>query len=112
MAQSSQAKEVILEIGTEVSEQSYSVQVQSGAVSKQVFDTCALSTGCYTGIVNTNSELIPFNNWHRMNIVSIEQGGNSPSLYAGGLMPTFKLFAGRTHFQRRKAWVPTEPYAS
>lgn len=91
MAQSSQAKEVILEIGTEVSEQSYNVQVQSGAVSKQVFDTCALSTECYTGIVNTNSELTPFNNWHRMNIVSIEQGGNSPAIYAGGLNPTFNV---------------------
>tara|TARA_R110002073_G_scaffold88016_2_gene209000 strand:- start:12976 stop:17253 length:4278 start_codon:yes stop_codon:yes gene_type:complete len=93
MAQSSQAKEVILEIGTAESEQTYSVQVQSGTVSKQIFDTCQLSSGCYTGIVNTNSDLSPFGDWHRMDITSVKQAGNSPSVYpGGGVNPSHHLY--------------------
>ena len=95
MAQSAQAKELILEIGGEIGTQNYSQLVQSGTVSKQVFDTCSLSSSCNTDILNSNSKLDPFGDWHNLIFTDIQQGGNSPSVYSNnGSNPTFNVNGG------------------
>tara|TARA_R110000796_G_scaffold60332_2_gene139516 strand:- start:3016 stop:7311 length:4296 start_codon:yes stop_codon:yes gene_type:complete len=95
MAQSAQAKELILEIGGEIGTQSYDQVVQSGTVSKQVFDTCSLSSSCNTDILNSNSKLDPFGDWHNLIFDDIQQGGNSPSVYSNnGSNPAFNVNGG------------------
>ena len=89
MAQSAQAKEVVLEIGNEIGEQAFSVQVQNGTVTRDVFDTCEVSELCSDGngnvALNANATLTyDWNGWARMRCTDIKQGGNAPSLYPPG----------------------------
>ncbi len=95
MAQSSQAKEVILEIGEELGPQTYTVQVQSGTVKKTIFDNCAKPQGCNAGVLNANSSLeANWNDWYRLQTVGLEQIGNAPTVYpGGGANPSYHMYA-------------------
>ena len=42
MAQSHQAKEVVLEIGDEIGLQEFHVQVQNGTITRDIFDRCEI----------------------------------------------------------------------
>tara|TARA_R110000764_G_scaffold128843_1_gene216590 strand:- start:5534 stop:9880 length:4347 start_codon:yes stop_codon:yes gene_type:complete len=87
MAQSAQAKEVILEIGEETGTVVHTTQEQSGEVEKITFDSCGQIQGCDTGILNANPNLTEFNNWSNLQCSGIEQAGNSPSVWGGGVNP-------------------------
>ena len=98
MAQSAQAKEVILEIGEELGLQEFQVQVQTGTIEKDVFDSCNISNLCNDGngnvFLNANTGLVQdWGGWSRMNCVGIEQGGNAPQIYPPGsnLVPYFQV---------------------
>lgn len=95
MAQSSQAKEVILEIGEELGAQIYTVQVQSGTVKKTIFDDCVRPQGCSTDVLNANSSLeVNWNDWYRLECNGLEQIGNAPQVYpGGGVNPSYQMYA-------------------
>lgn len=100
MAQSAQAKEVVLEIGNEIGEQVYTFQTQNGTVSELVFDTCSKSATCDTSIINSNSSLdANWGGWHNMSCLDMKQAGNSPSLYPPGstFNPSYQVAAGETN---------------
>ena len=81
MAQSSQAKEVILEIGEEIGLQEYSIQVQNGTVKKFIFDNCSAPQDCSTDVLNANSGLVNnWNGWYGLACTDVRQIGNAPSI--------------------------------
>ncbi len=82
MADSSQAREVVLEVGKDLGTQTVVTQVQSGTVEKQVFDGCEFSSDCYQEVLNSNGNLLQnWNEWHRMSCSDMNQYGNSPGVY-------------------------------
>lgn len=94
MAQSSQAKEVILEIGEEIGSQQYNVQVQNGTVTKKVFGSCSTPFRCSTSVLNANYGFATnWNGWYEMACTGISHFGNSPSIYPenSGTNPTYEF---------------------
>jgi len=86
MSDSSQAKEVVLEVGEELSSQEYSIQVENGTVTKTVFDAC--ENNCTNDVLNANNNLTGnWNGWHRMTCSSIRQIGEAPSVWSGPGQP-------------------------
>ena len=79
---SSQAREVVLEVGQDLGIQSVFTQVQSGTVEKTVFDTCENNQDCYQEVLNGNPNLLQnWNGWYRMECTNIQQFGNSPGVF-------------------------------
>ena len=92
MAQSAQTKEVILEIGDDIGTTTYSVQEQSGNVTKLILDSCGENASCNTNTLNANPHFVSsWNNWYKLKCNSISQGGNAPSVWGGGGNPTMNI---------------------
>ena len=86
MSDSSQIKEVVLEVGEQTATQEYTIQVQNGSVKKTVFDACA--NNCSDDVLNANDTFSAnWNGWHKMRCTDMRQIGDAPSVWSGPGQP-------------------------